>query len=164
MRLNLRKLMTNEVEKSEFSGQIDLSHLDLNGEKPIKEPVRISGVIENRAGVISLDAVIEAVLELSCARCEVPLRIERKIPLTHLLAETVQDEESEDILRVSDGEIDLTMHIVSAIILNLDMRYLCSEDCKGLCPTCGKNLNEGECGCDHKEIDPRLSILGKLLN
>ena len=44
------------------------------------------------------------------------------------------------------------------------MRVLCSEDCKGLCPKCGRDLNEGECGCDLKEPDPRLAVLAQLLH
>jgi len=164
MRLNLRKLMTNEIERLEFSGSEDLSSLDLHGEKPLREPVRVSGAVENHAGVLSLEAEIEAVLDVACARCGAPVRVEKTVPLRHLLSEEVQDEESEDILPVSDGEVDLTMPIVSALILDLDMRYLCREDCKGLCPKCGKNLNEGDCGCDTKEQDPRLSALGKLFN
>ena len=45
----------------------------------------------------------------------------------------------------------------------MDGKHLCSEDCKGLCPTCGKDLNEGPCGCG-KEVDPRLAVLAKLLD
>ncbi len=45
----------------------------------------------------------------------------------------------------------------------LDGKPLCKEDCKGLCPTCGKDLNEGPCGCK-KELDPRLAVLAKLLD
>ena len=43
------------------------------------------------------------------------------------------------------------------------VRFLCDEDCKGLCPKCGKDLNEGECSCVTKEVDPRLEPLRKLL-
>jgi uncharacterized protein len=164
MRLNLRKLMANELDRLEFSGTVDLSHLDWNGEQPLKEPVRVEGSVENHAGVLSLDAKVHFILESGCARCGKQVSLEQSVRLNHLLAEEVQDEDSEDIIPISEGEVDLTEYIVSAIVLDLPMRILCSEDCKGLCPKCGKNLNEGDCGCDHKEIDPRLSALGKLLN
>jgi uncharacterized protein len=42
-------------------------------------------------------------------------------------------------------------------------RFLCSDDCKGLCQRCGKNLNEGACNCGKDEIDPRLAPLKKIL-
>ena len=43
------------------------------------------------------------------------------------------------------------------------MAVLCREDCKGLCPKCGANLNRGECGCSRREIDPRLAVLQRIL-
>ena len=49
------------------------------------------------------------------------------------------------------------------IEMEFPVRFLCKDDCRGLCPKCGKNLNEGGCGCDTKEIDPRLEPLKKLL-
>ena len=63
-----------------------------------------------------------------------------------------------------EGEtFDLDEIIREELILNMDMTVLCSEDCKGLCPRCGKNLNEGDCGCDRTEVDPRLAKLTQLL-
>jgi uncharacterized protein len=47
--------------------------------------------------------------------------------------------------------------------MEFPLRFLCKEDCKGLCQRCGKNLNEGECGCETKEFDPRLAPLKALL-
>ena len=47
--------------------------------------------------------------------------------------------------------------------MEFPVRILCREDCRGLCQRCGKNLNEGECGCDTREIDPRMEPLRKLL-
>jgi uncharacterized protein len=44
----------------------------------------------------------------------------------------------------------------------LPTKRLCSEDCKGLCPYCGKDLNEGRCDCEVDEIDPRFEVLKKL--
>jgi uncharacterized protein len=49
------------------------------------------------------------------------------------------------------------------VLLELPYKSLCREDCRGLCPLCGKNLNEGLCGCNRKSVDPRLAILGQLL-
>ena len=53
--------------------------------------------------------------------------------------------------------------IRSVFVLNMDSKLLCSDDCKGLCCRCGKNLNDGPCSCE-KEIDPRLAALKQLLN
>ncbi len=46
----------------------------------------------------------------------------------------------------------------------MQMKPLCDENCKGICPNCGADLNAGTCRCDKQEIDPRLEVLKKLLN
>ena len=62
-----------------------------------------------------------------------------------------------------DGEeADLDEILNAAFVLNMDSQLLCREDCKGLCSRCGKDLNEGPCGCK-QEIDPRLAVLAQLL-
>ena len=50
------------------------------------------------------------------------------------------------------------------LILSLPFKNLCREDCRGLCPICGKNLNEGLCGCRPQTADPRLEILRQLID
>lgn len=71
---------------------------------------------------------------------------------------------TEDLVYVSDGKIDLTADIAEAISLEFPMQNLCSPECPGLCPVCGKKLGDGHDGCEtKKEIDPRLAILKKLL-
>lgn len=59
--------------------------------------------------------------------------------------------------------IDLQDVVLESILLEIPMKALCSEKCKGLCPKCGTNLNEGQCDCSLEEIDPRLEVLQKLL-
>ena len=52
---------------------------------------------------------------------------------------------------------DLDEILTTAFVLNMDSKLLCRPDCKGICPRCGKNLNEGACSC-RPEIDPRLAV------
>ena len=68
-------------------------------------------------------------------------------------------ESEEDTLVAESEKIDLDALAWETLWTNLPLRLLCKEDCKGLCPKCGKDLNEGSCQCDHKEIDPRLAGL-----
>jgi uncharacterized protein len=56
-------------------------------------------------------------------------------------------------------ELDLTLAVREQILLSLPAAPLCAEDCKGLCPECGKDLNDGECGCDRAVLDPRWAAL-----
>jgi len=64
----------------------------------------------------------------------------------------------------SDKTIDLKPAVVADILLNMPMRAVCSDDCKGLCPKCGHNLNEGECGCDREYRNPQFEKLMTLFN
>jgi uncharacterized protein len=56
-------------------------------------------------------------------------------------------------------ELDLRPAVREQILLSLPSAPVCSDDCKGLCPSCGKDLNEGECGCDRTVMDPRWAAL-----
>ena len=73
-----------------------------------------------------------------------------------------QDMENDDIVLLDHDEVDLADLAGTAFILDMDTKTLCSEDCKGLCPGCGVNLNYEKCRCK-KEVDPRLAALAKLL-
>jgi uncharacterized protein len=63
----------------------------------------------------------------------------------------------------SDGSIDLTPIIRDYAVLDIPISQVCKPDCKGLCPVCGANLNEGDCGHRQESIDPRLAGLKALL-
>jgi uncharacterized protein len=61
-------------------------------------------------------------------------------------------------------DLDLEELLREQVMLNAQMKPLCSETCKGLCPKCGRDLNTGSCSCVQKETDPRLEVLKKLLD
>ena len=67
-------------------------------------------------------------------------------------------------VRVNDYQLPLDELVEEELILNLPSKNLCRKDCRGLCPKCGKNLNEGLCGCRSDTIDPRLEVLRQLMN
>jgi len=74
------------------------------------------------------------------------------------LDENILDEHGE----IDTDKIDLDEYIRDYAVLAVPMKNLCSEDCKGLCPKCGKNLNEGTCNCSEENIDPRWESIQKL--
>ena len=81
----------------------------------------------------------------------------------HILVQKLNTD-NDDYLVCADSVLDLEELARTDILLELPTKVLCSEDCKGLCSQCGKNLNEGECSCEKKQIDPRLAILSQLLD
>ena len=92
-----------------------------------------------------------------CRRCAEPVKGE----LTIAVRERFADDPDEDMYPITDGVIDLGPMVRDAIVLDLPMAPLCSEDCAGLCPQCGANRNEGDCGCVAPR-DPRWANLDAL--
>lgn len=92
-------------------------------------------------GKMSLRARVE------CARCLEPFMF----PMEMEFFEEFSKDEMEN-----ENLLDLTDSIYEHILLDLPIKTLCSEECKGLCPQCGQNINLQDCGCDRRVIDPRL--------
>ena len=81
-----------------------------------------------------------------------------------LIQEDVMEEEDADLYIVlENASLDVEALAAEDLMLDMPSKFLCQEDCKGLCPTCGKNLNDGPCDCA-KEVDPRLAALAELLD
>ena len=163
MRLDLRPILHVPGASLPFDFTLDLSGLDFYGERPFAHPVRITGAVRNMADALLLEGSAETTLELVCDRCLKPFRQEMHLPVSTLLAETLEDEENDEIVLLDNGEVDLDEVFTTAAVLNMDAKRVCSEDCKGLCPTCGADLNEGSCGCK-PERDPRFAALAQLLD
>ena len=90
------------------------------------------------------------------------LDLEKTVAPRDVLGDLDEDR-LDDYAIIEDGFLDMDEPLREQIEMEFPVRFLCSDDCRGLCPKCGKNLNEGDCGCATKEIDPRLAPLAKLL-
>lgn len=164
MRLDLRDvILVPDAEKS-FQCQVDLSDLEFYGRKPIVRPVLAQGSVVNHAGTLVLNGTARSELDLVCDRCGKEFSREKVVALDMLLADELEQEDSEDEIFLLDGnELDLDELVTTAFVLAMDTKNLCSEDCKGLCAKCGADLNLGPCGC-RPEVDPRLAALAQLLD
>ena len=60
--------------------------------------------------------------------------------------------------------LDVDKLVYPEVLINLPAKILCKPDCLGLCPVCGANLNQGECGCDRSSPDPRMSVIQDIFN
>ncbi len=117
----------------------------LTGEWFVKGNLRLSDT-EN---LLNFD--IKGRLIYPCSRCLKP--VEKDL-----------DYHFDDHIDIDGDSVDLTEFINDSLFINEPTSILCREDCKGLCPMCGKDLNEGPCGCTpEEEIDPRLEVLKDLL-
>ncbi len=129
-----------ETGESPFSGEVTLLRTD--------KGIFVSGTV---------DTMFKAV----CSRCLVPM----EQPLTLHIEEEYSSDADESAFTISGGkEIDLSEAVRQYLLLAIPMKPLCREDCAGLCPTCGHNLNLGPCNCPPRDIDPRLAKLAMLVS
>jgi len=162
MLLDLREIIDVPGASLPFAFDIDLSGLESGSVVKIGVPARVEGKIDNEAGMILLTGVLTADTTCVCARCLKEFGRHVELPLRASLAEEIQDETECDAYLIVGGSADVDEIARTAFVLNTEQRLLCREDCRGLCPTCGKDLNEGPCSCREAQ-DPRLAVLGQLL-
>ncbi len=163
MIINLKQLFELDGKEIQFDYELDLSKVEMWGDFPFTTPVHIEGTVRNRTGMVSISYKAGYLLHTVCSRC---LKAETKQCeqlFSHKLAGELNDSDNDDYILVEDFKLDLDELATSDILLELPIKTLCSDDCKGLCPKCGTNLNERDCGCDTRQIDPRLEALRKLL-
>jgi len=110
-------------------------------------------------------------LKGQCRRCLKPVSLEEQIDLlrSYVPADQIRaqhehrggtdDAGAVDEESYEGKEIDLKPAVREQVLLQIPGSPLCREDCKGLCPKCGKDLNEGDCGCDRAVLDPRWAVL-----
>ena len=162
MRLNVNKLLHTPEASQDFSFSLDLRDLVFGGNAPVTEPVNVEGRVKNKAGVLLCEMTAHTTLHCICDRCCTEFSEEKSVEYSCVLAEERQFDEDEDIVLLTDDKVDLGDLARTAFILDMDTKFLCAPDCKGLCPGCGVNLNRETCRCK-KAVDPRLAALAKLL-
>ena len=110
-------------------------------------------------GVYLISGTLTFMIRGACARCTQPVQERLVVPFEERFARDASTEE--EIYPFTGNEIDLQESLEEAAFMALPLRLLCKEDCKGLCPQCGADLNEGDCGCVQETSNP-FSILKKL--
>ncbi|MCI8590548.1 MAG: DUF177 domain-containing protein [Clostridiales bacterium] len=130
------------------------------------KPFTVNGQITNSAGYMALSLCAVADYEAACDRCLQPVSSTLTVEFkrTVALPGTLIDENDDDYIVIEENAVDVDIPLLEEILLSVPSKILCREDCKGLCPKCGQDLNTGACSCSHKEIDPRLAVLAKLLD
>ena len=164
MVLDLKRIFATDNSVLEVNHSLDTSNVNFMGNFPLKNPVKVTGTISNRASVVSLKLFIEYTFAAPCDRCGVDTAHNHTVSVDKLLATAIERQESDTIITVPDMKFDVDEFVYSEVILDLPRKHLCKDSCKGICSKCGKDLNEGECGCTEKEVDPRLAKLMELLN
>ena len=167
MEINLRQVA--EQESSSFEGVFELP---VNKEGLLKADVRVKTVVTSMSNRYLLAADVECDLHGTCSRCleDCVSKISAEFEIMFQREENVRGfsgpTEGDFVLLSSEEEscYDISPMVKESLLLSIPMKILCAEDCKGLCPICGANLNIEECGCERDETDPRWAPLNELLN
>lgn len=137
---------------------VDISHIVLESDLILDE---LSGKVRitRTAQGLLLHAVMHAMTPSQCVRCLNDFTLPLEVRFTELYAFSRNGMSESGLLLPDDAQIDLSPLVREYMLLAVPIQPLCMPDCKGLCPICGANQNEGVCNHPDEEIDPRLSIL-----
>ena len=164
MQISIKEIFEIVGSKQEFAGELELSWIARHGERLFPDPLAVRGEVVNRAGVVMLRYQISGKMPYRCDRCL--MQSERKVDSSfeHIVVQSLEDETLDDAyLTAPDGLLVLDEIAGADIQLSLPQVMLCKEDCKGLCPMCGADLNKESCGCKPDDGDPRMAVLKNLL-
>ncbi len=163
------RVMQIDLTKLDFQGAAEVFQFDLDldwfeemGKKPFDSPLPVSGQVKRETDAFYLEANAMAHYHTQCDRCLEPVDMDIPVSLRFRVM-TTPTEDEEDVY-APGGILDVDAEVIGALVLALPLQKLCKEDCKGLCPDCGCNLNIEHCDCKNKKIDPRLAVLSKLLD
>jgi len=157
-----------KVDVSEIIGNSGASMAIAMEEEPVvKQPVDgyfldgmllFKGTVTNRNEILLLDGSLKTTYRSECYRCLAPVGGTLDIVIKENFINS-DDAEQNDMYYFNGKILDISKALIDNIILNLPMKQLCSNNCKGLCSICGGNLNNEECDCESKEVDPRMEGL-----
>ena len=169
MRIELENL---EGGKSEFAHVYNPDELNPVDERvKLIAPARVHGKIRLAGNEVFLNGHVDTRAQVECDRClqpvEIPVSADFELEYIsgseYETSAAVELTEAEMSVSVFDGKaIDVDEIVKEQILLAVPTRMLCREDCKGICPQCGTDLNAGKCDCVTDDIDPRWAALKTL--
>lgn len=125
--------------------------------------VKFEGVLTNAGGVLKLNGDLKVSYSVKCGRCVKDIEDSLELKVRE---DIIEGGEAADVdaYTYMDNYILLDSILKDNIILNLPVKRVCDENCKGLCPRCGTNLNEKTCDCKDDNINPQMEVLKKFFD
>ena len=166
MVVDVAPLLRGEVKKIDIDYILSTEQID----GVSFEDAHVVGVLTDNSGYMRLKLQATLFYHGECARCLAPvdgvfsLDFERTVTTEGTIDEERLEELEDEYVVLKGHELSVDDALLEELALSFPTRLLCSEDCEGLCPRCGKPKREGDCGCPTKEIDPRLAVLAKFFD
>lgn len=129
----------------------------------VQGPIIVKGTAINTGVDFCVEGKINCTLSCICDRCLSDFTTSNQYEFEEEFSQDEDFAKAKEINFFNGDIIDIGDLVRDIVISAQPIRYLCSEDCKGLCPVCGANLNKTECNCNRESVDPRLAILQDLL-
>ncbi len=162
MLIDLTLIQKNEGGSLPISCEVALSGQTYFGQEyQFETPFEVSGKILNFGSELELKAKAKGEFRTFCDRCLKEIRVACEFPVEERLVRAGAEIGEEEAYLYEGHEIDLDDIVLKNFLLNASSKYLCSPECKGLCPNCGKDLNEGACNCSDEKMDSRFAILSE---
>ncbi len=165
MLINLTELFTRDGKEKVYTQELEMKTFQAPGgvyDLVEAEPVRLH-VVNTGKRTLVLDGTVSLSLIIPCSRCLEPVKVPFSLDLECVFDMNQTDE---DRARALDEQpylqgynLDVDQLVQSELMLNLPMKVLCDEDCKGICNRCGVNLNHEICDCDRSSPDLRMSVI-----
>ena len=166
MLINLSDVLTSEGMQISRELPLEMTCFESRmGSFPITASTPVSLRIRNVGpGKAKLEGGVKLTFKTSCDRClkEVPTALEIQFDRTVVLG--TEDEDADELGLTEDRQFNVETFVHNEILVNWPAKILCREDCKGICPVCGQDLNERECGCDTFVPDPRMAVIQDIFN
>lgn len=166
MILQLRQLASSD-RPVDLHQELDMGHVikgrkDIAGAGPLKVDLHAAS---SEGGVVRVTGNLAGRLDMFCSRCLKPVSHKVDIQFEESFkqsdhSDSEPEDREEEVTYVAEDQFNLVPYIEEAVLLDLPFTVICSDDCQGLCPICGTDRNERDCGCNTERIDPRLASLG----
>ena len=163
MKLSIKDITSSPNMTKKFEGTCNLTEFSYRGSAFLIKDTKPFDICLSMIGSGKLHITFETIASIagSCDRClsdvdfQVPVSCDETLQIEE--GTVVPDEDIGPYSFVEDEDIDIDELILSEILVNFPAKILCQDDCKGLCPVCGKNRNTDPCDCDDTVLDPRMA-------
>ncbi len=166
MLINLSDVLTSEGMQISRELPLEMTCFESRmGSFPITASTPVSLRIRNvGSGRAKLEGGVRLVFQAGCDRCLTEVPVELDLQFDRTVVSGTGDEDADELGLTEDRQLDVETFVHNEILVNWPAKILCREDCKGICPVCGQNRNEGECGCDTFVPDPRMAVIQDIFN
>ncbi|MCM1026372.1 MAG: DUF177 domain-containing protein [Roseburia sp.] len=169
MLVNLSDILTTEGRQREAELPLEMNRFESGqGSFEILRRTPVKFLFTNiEPGKARVEGSVSLVFRTVCDRCltevetALDLTFDRVVFSPEIGAE---DDEADDLGFMEGYQLDAEAFVYNEIIGSWPAKILCKEDCKGLCPVCGQNRNERDCGCDTFVPDPRMAVIQDIFN